>query len=125
MPPAEKLESLFNELLTELGMTPDVAAGMKLLPPANKWELICQQRLVEKERETSTGSLEQKPEFWIDKIKADPVPDTLERLALRLGHELVGWIKDFASLGGISQLVNLLSKNLGNKKYASCPRFQS
>jgi len=61
--------------------------------------------------------LVQKPEFWIDKLRAEPDSKTLSELAIRLGHELVSWTKDFANLGGIACLVNLLNEKFAAKKY--------
>jgi len=47
LPPTEKLNSLFDELLNQLSPPPETRASMMLLPASNKWALICQQRLVE------------------------------------------------------------------------------
>jgi len=47
MPPAEKLNSLFEDLLAEMQLAPDRREAMLALPATNKWALICQHRLVE------------------------------------------------------------------------------
>jgi len=72
--------------------------------------------LKQKDRETSAGSVDQKPEFWIEKLKHEPDATTLNALSMRLGHELVNWLKDFADLGGVTTLVTLLSDKITTKK---------
>jgi len=112
MPALEKLESLFESFLGELGISDGPQfKQMKERPAESKWLMICQQRAAQKEQKTSS-TLTSKPQFWVEKLKAEPNVKALRDLEIRLSHELTGWLKEFEELGGISVMVKHLSDKL-------------
>lgn len=114
--PVERLHHLFSQLLTEMGVGPEVKAQMMALPDKDKYALLSQKKLVDRERDTS-ASLDQKPQYWLQKLKAEPNVDTLKALQIRLSHELVSWLTEFHAIGGVSELISVLNnQNTAKKK---------
>ena len=114
--PTERLNHLYGQLLDEMGVSPEVRSQMMSMPDTNKYALLSQKKLMERERDTS-ASLDQKPGFWLQKLKAEPTVDTLKKLQIRLSHELVSWLTEFHAIGGVSELINVLNnQNVAKKK---------
>lgn len=114
--PTERLNHLYGQLLDEMGVSPEVRSQMMSMPDTNKYALLSQKKLMERERDTS-ASLDQKPQFWLAKLKAEPNVDTLKKLQIRLSHELVSWLTEFHAIGGVSELINVLNnQNVAKKK---------
>jgi len=114
--PAERLHHLFSQLLNEMGVGPEVKAQMMSLPDKDKYALLSQKKLVDRERDTS-ASLDQKPQYWLQKLKAEPSVETLKQLQIRLSHELVSWLTEFHAIGGVAELISVLNtQNVAKKK---------
>jgi len=113
--PIERLHHLYAQFVSEMGVGPEVQAQMMALPDKEKYVLLSQKKLVERERDT-TASLDQKPQYWLQKLKAEPTVDTLKKLQIRLSHELVSWLTEFHAIGGIAELVNVLNQQNVTKK---------
>jgi hypothetical protein len=114
--PLERLHILYAQFVSEMGVGPEVQAQMMALPDKDKYALLSQKKLVERERDT-TASLDQKPTYWLQKVKAEPTVETFKKLQIRLSHELVTWLTEFHGIGGVAELIAVLNRqNVAKKK---------
>ncbi|XP_049850953.1 formin-A-like [Schistocerca gregaria] len=106
----ERLNAIFDHLLDDMGLKEEARANMLALPNKNKYDLILQKKLVDLERETSRTTLDQHPKYWIKLLETEPTMENLKLLTIRLSHELVSWIKEFSSQGGLDLLADIVDK---------------
>uniref|UniRef100_A0A3B4XIZ7 Dishevelled associated activator of morphogenesis 1b n=1 Tax=Seriola lalandi dorsalis TaxID=1841481 RepID=A0A3B4XIZ7_SERLL len=85
MPPPQELDSMFTELVDELGLTEEHRAAMFSLPAEKKWQIYCSKKMEAEENKGATSW----PDFYIDQLRSMAARKTL--LALEDDEEQGGY----------------------------------
>lgn len=105
--PAE-LERRFGELVKNLAITNEQQRdAMFAMPAEMKWNMLKQS---EKEASAATGRIEDKPEYWTNRLAAEPSKGLLAELRVLLSTSPLSWLERFVDLNGIVLLVGVLAK---------------
>jgi dishevelled associated activator of morphogenesis len=105
--PAE-LERRFGELVKNLAITNEAQRdAMFAMPAEMKWNMLKQS---EKEASAATGRIEDKPEYWTNRLAAEPSKGLLAELRVLLSTSPLSWLERFVELNGIVLLVGVLAK---------------
>jgi hypothetical protein len=123
--PAE-LERRFAELVKNLAISNEQQReAMFAMPAEMKWNMLKQ---AEKETSAATGRIEDKPEYWTNRLAAEPSKTLLAELRVLLSTSPLSWLEKFVELDGIVLLVTVLSKieqkavtHLDDKRYRHSP----
>jgi hypothetical protein len=73
----------------------------------NKWAMICQHKKIEVDKKSS-GKIEDTPQYWTSKLKAEPNLVIMKELSIVLGGANLKWLQDFKDAGGLSALLDIL-----------------
>jgi dishevelled associated activator of morphogenesis len=123
--PAE-LERRFAELVKNLAISNEQQRdAMFAMPAEMKWNMLKQ---AEKETSAATGRIEDKPEYWTNRLSAEPSKTLLAELRVLLSTSPLSWLEKFVELDGIVLLVAVLSKieqkavtHVDDKRYRHSP----
>ncbi|PWA16609.1 hypothetical protein CCH79_00004445, partial [Gambusia affinis] len=118
MPPPQELESLFAELVNELGLSDQKKAAMLALPPKKKWEIYCFNKNDAPEDKGATSW----PQYYINQLNCmaviKPVVASEEEEKVRLKQvnglktalrtEPISFVTGFLEQDGLSCILNFL-----------------
>lgn len=102
MPAADEIEKRFAEIARNANLN---EAQMKTMGLKEKWQLVQNFALANKAEGQAA-----KPEYWVQKLRAEPNAETIKTLTFHIGSKGVNWLEEFSQLGGIK----LLAEVLGN-----------
>ncbi|XP_005801208.1 disheveled-associated activator of morphogenesis 1 [Xiphophorus maculatus] len=118
MPPPQELDSLFAELVNELGLSEQKKAAMFALPPEKKWEIYCFNKNDAAEDKGATSW----PQYYINQLNSmaviKPVVALEEEEQVRLKQvnglktalrtEPISFVTSFLNQDGLSCILNFL-----------------
>jgi len=114
MPSAEEVNRLYNQLMETLGFdktfkhpTQIQTKAMAEISLENKWAIVCSQKQMEAQK-GSKKKIEDSPQYWASKLKAEPSHQLLRDLRIVLGGESLPWLHEFIEVGGLAQLIETL-----------------
>jgi len=114
MPSAEEVNKAYNDLMEKLGLGKDFkhptavqTKAMSDVSVENKWAMVCQYKLSEVQKQ---GKIEDTPNFWTSKLKAEITYQILRDLRIVLGASPLDWLQQFINAGGLSDLLDILGK---------------
>lgn len=113
MPSEEEVNRLYAQVMEKLGLGKDFkhptavqTKAMADISVENKWMIVCQHTKIQEKQ----GKLEETPNFWTNKLKAEPSATLLKDLRIVLGSESLDWLKQFINSGGLVSLLDILGQ---------------
>ncbi|KAJ3451528.1 protein diaphanous [Anaeramoeba flamelloides] len=113
MPPENELNNMFENLLMELCLTDQTKKQMKQMTNEKKWSVLGQHKSKKElmSLESAYGkSLENFPKTYIDQLKAKCDLQFMIGLGTALSSNPLSWTIEFLGLGGLSLLIDSLSR---------------
>jgi len=114
MPSEAEVNKAYDELMEKLGLGKDFkhptavqTKSMAQVSVENKWAMVCQYKLSEVQKQ---GKIEDTPNFWTSKLKAEVSFSLLKDLRIVLGAAPLDWLQQFINAGGLSNLLDILGK---------------
>lgn len=114
MPSAEEVERRYAEVMETIGLGKDFKHPTEYQTKAitgvsleNKWAMVCQHQKVDAAQKLG-GRIEDTPQYWTSKIKAEPTLKLIKELQIVLGGANLQWLKSFIDAGGLSNLLDIL-----------------
>ena len=106
MPAKEEVERLFDILMQDMAIKPDKKRAMNMLPLENKWLMIQQYKVADKQQT--------KPADYVAMLKGTVKVKDMEAITVDMESKPVPWLLEFIDEGGIPplfvQLSTVLSK---------------
>eukprot|EP01119_Soliformovum_irregulare_P012880 TRINITY_DN336_c0_g1_i1.p1 TRINITY_DN336_c0_g1~~TRINITY_DN336_c0_g1_i1.p1 ORF type:complete len:1157 (-),score=445.88 TRINITY_DN336_c0_g1_i1:34-3504(-) len=113
MPDEATVNKKYAELMERLGLGKDFqhptqyqTERINTVSIENKWAMICQYKSVETEKKA--GKIENSPQYWSSRIKAEPTLVILKELQIVLGGENLEFLRLFIEAGGMGALLEIL-----------------
>ncbi|KAJ3437757.1 inverted formin-2 [Anaeramoeba flamelloides] len=114
IPPENELNSMFENLLTELGLPELTKKQMRQMEQEKKWVVLCQHKSKEelKKLEAESGKTsETTPKYFVEQLKTNLNSQTILSLRTALSSNPLSWIIEFLELGGFSLFMEGFSKS--------------
>ncbi|KAJ6238157.1 inverted formin-2 [Anaeramoeba flamelloides] len=114
IPPENELNSMFENLLTELGLPELTKKQMRQMEQEKKWVVLCQHKSKEelKKLEAESGKTsETTPKYFVEQLKTNLNSKTILSLRTALSSNPLSWIIEFLELGGFSLFMEGFSKS--------------
>ena len=77
------------------------------MPAEMKWNMLKQAK--KEQGSKATGRIEDKPEYWTNKLQVEPTRELLAELRVLLSTSPLSWLERFIELDGVVLLIGVLS----------------